>query len=239
MKLSLSELARAAPHGMAVTVAICFVFLNGLGVWQLYRLHWKEGLIAAMAHSEALPPVPVMDLLRTAKPDWRSARLPDCAVRGDRLIHMHSEMNGTPGYRVLTICPLPDGAMLTDLGFTTDKAAAPTTVLTPVGRLRPFEKSTAFTPVNRPGDGDWYWRSAAEMGKALGAPVRGDYFLVLDLAASKAHMPGLVQGPLTAPLRNRHFEYALTWFGLAWALIGVFASFVYQRARQNKAAAAA
>lgn len=239
MRLSLSDWTRAAPRGMAISVAICFVLLNGLGVWQLYRLRWKEGLIADMARSEAMPPVPVMELLNEKKPAWRSARLPDCPISSDRLIYMHSEMDGTPGYRVLTACPISNGAMLTDLGFMTDKTPLPNTVLTPVGRLRPFEKGNAFTPVNRPADHDWYWRSAAEMGQAMATPVRGDYFLVLDLKESKAHMTGLMQGPLTAPLRNRHFEYALTWFGLAWALIGVFISFVYQRARQNKAAAAA
>jgi surfeit locus 1 family protein len=239
MKLSLSDWARAAPRGMMIAVVLCFALLNGLGVWQLYRLRWKEGLIADMARSEAMPPVPVTALLNEKKPDWRSARLPDCPISADRVIYMHSEMDGTPGYRVLTACPLPEGAILTDLGFMTDRAALAPAHLVPVGRLRPFEKSNAFTPVNRPADKDWYWRSAAEMGKAIGTPVRGDYFLVLDLKASKAHMAGLTQGPLTAPLRNRHFEYALTWFGLAWALIGVFISFVYQRARQNKAVSAA
>jgi surfeit locus 1 family protein len=239
MRLSLSDWTRAAPRGMAISVAICFVLLNGLGVWQLYRLHWKEGLIADMARSEAMPPVPVRELLNEKKPDWRSARLPDCPISSDRLIYMHSEMDGTPGYRVLTACPLPNGAMLTDLCFMADKTPLPNMVLTPVGRLRPFEKGNAFTPVNRPADRDWYWRSAEEMGQAMATPVRGDYFLVLDLKASKAHMSEMMQGPLTAPLRNRHFEYALTWFGLAWALIGVFISFVYQRARQNKAATAA
>jgi surfeit locus 1 family protein len=239
MKLSLTDWLRALPRGMAVTVAVCFVLLNGLGVWQLYRLQWKEGLIADMARSEAMPPVPVSSLLAERKPDWRSARLPMCHFDPQHLLYMHSELSGTPGYRVLASCPLQEGAVLVDLGFVTGKLGTLDFFgFEPVGRLRPFEKSNAFTPVNRPKDGDWYWRSAPEMGCALGFPLRSDYFLVLDLAASNVHIPGLVQGPLTAPLRNRHFEYALTWFGLAWTLVGVFVGVVYQRAQQNKAAAA-
>lgn len=237
--MTFKDWLRAAPRGMTVAVAICFLVLNGLAVWQLYRLHWKEGLIADMARTAALPPVPVMSLLGEHKPAWRSASLPPCQIDDRRLIFMHSEMDGLPGYRVLTACPLPQGAMLVDLGFAANRTTLAATLPAPVGRLRPFEASTAFTPVNRPGDHDWYWRSATEMGAALGTPVRGDYFLVLDLATSKAHMAGLSQGPLSAPLRNRHFEYALTWFGLAWALIGVFVSYVWQRARQNKAATTA
>ena len=104
----------------------------------------------------------------------------------------------------------------------------------PVGRLRPFEKSGPFTLVNRVPENDWYWRSASEMGPRLNAALRDDYFLVLDLKASHADIAGLSQGPLTAPLPNRHLEYALTWFGLGWALLGVFGSVIYQRARKNK-----
>ncbi|MDI7774711.1 SURF1 family protein [Asticcacaulis sp. EMRT-3] len=235
MKIGFREWRRAMPRGMTIAVAISFIFLNSLGVWQLYRLQWKEGLIADMARSEAMPPLPAMQLLSQTRPAWRSVRLPSCKVTTDHLIYMHSEMNGTLGYRVLTACPLPQGAILVDLGFMTAKTPL-TAQFMPVGRLRPFEKSNAITPVNRPSEQEWYWRSASEMGADLQVPVRDDYFLVLDLKASSVHMPGLVQGPVVAPLRNRHFDYALTWFGLAWALIGMFVSYVYQRAAQNKAA---
>ena len=37
---------------------------------------------------------------------------------------------------------------------------------------------------------------------------------------------------MVAPLTNRHLEYALTWFGLAWTLLAVFAGVVVSRARK-------
>jgi len=233
--MTFRDYLEATPVGMAIATAIAFVLLNGLGIWQLERLQWKEGLIADMARTEAMAPVPAENLLGEAKPAWRSASLPACEIRPDSLIHMHSEVGGTPGYRVLTACPLAKEAMLVDLGFATDKLvlAEPVT-LTPVGRLRPYEKAGPFTVVNRVAENDWYWRSAVEMGRALKADVRPDYFLVLDLRQSRADIAGLQQGPLTAPLPNRHFEYALTWFGLGWALLGVFGSVVYQRARKGR-----
>ncbi len=245
---------------MLITVAIAFVLLNGLGVWQLYRLHWKEGLIADLARTESLAPVPVDSLLspnsetefgkRDCAPrplarkacvaserqnkDWRSVTLPSCTISPDRLVNMHSEMDGTPGYRVLTSCPLASGPnLLIDLGFAVDKVtlSAPQTIA-PVGRLRPADKVGAFTPVNIPASGEWYSRSVTEIGKVWSQPLRGDYFLVLDVAASKLAVPGIQQGPVTAPLPNRHFEYALTWFGLAWVMIGIFVAFVRQKQTQ-------
>ena len=230
--MTLRDYLRAVPPGLAMATAMAFVLLNGLGIWQLERLKWKEGLIADMARTEATVPLPVETLLAQVKPDWRSAALSACAVDMGRVIYMHSEVDGVPGYRVLTACPLADKAMLVDLGFARDKLTpAPMTIL-PVGRLRPFEKSGPFTLVNRIAENDWYWRSASEMGPRLNARLRADYFLVLDLNASRADIAGLTQGPLTAPLPNRHLEYALTWFGLGWALLGVFGSVVYQRARR-------
>ncbi len=219
---------------MLITVVIAFVLLNGLGVWQLYRLHWKEGLIADLARTESLAPVPVDGVLGLAKPSWRSVTLPSCTISPDRLVNMHSEMDGTPGYRVLTSCPLAFGPnLLIDLGFSVNRVTltAPQTIA-PVGRLRPADKAGAFTPVNIPASGEWYSRSASDLAKVWSQPLRGDYFLVLDVAASKLTVPGIQQGPVTAPLPNRHFEYALTWFGLAWVMIGIFVAFVRQKQTQ-------
>ncbi len=224
----LSRFFAAAPRGMLISVAIAFVLLNGLGIWQLQRLKWKEGLISDLARTESMAPVPAHDLLAQTRPAWRSASL-TCDLRPGDVIYMHSEVSGQPGYRLLTACPLDDGAVLVDLGFVTDKINIAPMTINAVGRLRPFEKPGMVTPVNRPADNDWYWRSAGDMGPALHARLRLDYFIVLDLAASHLAMPGLQQGPLTAPLPNRHMEYALTWFGLAWALIGMFIAYVRQK----------
>ena len=232
--MTLSTWLRAAPRGMLIGVVIAFAFLNGLGIWQLYRLHWKEGLIADMARTEAQAPLPVAQLLAQAKPDWRSASLPTCTVDPAKTIYMHSEVDAVPGYRVLAACPIADGQslILTDFGFTTAaKLGGNNLTFTPVGRLRPADKSSAFSPVNRPADHDWYTRSTVELGKAWDVSLRNDYFLVLDLKRSHLDIAGLQQGALSAPLPNRHFEYALTWFGLAWAMIGIFIAFVTQRAK--------
>ena len=231
--MRMSQILGAAPRSMLVSAIIAFIFLNGLGVWQLERLKWKEGLIADMARTEAMPAVPAAQALGQGRPSWRSVTLPACPLVPDRFIYMHSELAGEPGYRVLTACPMDGKAILVDLGFSTDKLfVLQGQPLAPVGRLRPYEKPGMVTPVNRPADKDWYFRSAADMGPPLGAALRDDYFVVLDLDRSHAQITGLVQGPLTAPLPNRHFEYALTWFGLAWAMLGVLGSFIYQRVRK-------
>ena len=226
---------KAAPRGMLVAVTIAFVLLNGLGVWQLYRLRWKEGLIADLARTESMPAVPIDTVLGQPKPSWRSVTLPACTIDPAHLINMRSEMDGAPGYRVLTACPMAGGGnLLVDLGFSVNRVvvSAPLNI-DPVGRLRPADQASAFSPVNTPATGEWYTRNTPEIAAAWHMPLRPDYFLVLDVTASKLSLPGLAQGPVTAPLPNRHFEYALTWFSLAWIMIGIFIAFVRQKQAAN------
>ena len=222
---------KAAPRGMLISAVIAFIFLNGLGVWQLYRLHWKEGLIADLARTENMPAVPIATVLGQPRPSWRSVTLPPCSIDPTHLINMHSEMDGTPGYRVLSLCPLPGGrTLLIDLGFSVNRQtlAAPVNI-DPIGRLRPADTISAFTPVNTPAAGEWYSRSTPQIATLWHTPLRQDYFLVLDVAASRLNLAGLQQGPVTAPLPNRHFEYALTWFSLAWIMLGMVIAFVRQK----------
>ncbi len=222
---------KAAPRGMLVAVAIAFACLCGLGVWQLCRLQWKEGLIADLARTEAMPAVPVATVLGRPRASWRSVTLPACTIEPARVINMHSEMDGTPGYRALAACPLAGGQdLLVDLGFSINRLnpSAPVDIA-PVGRLRPADKPGAMSPVNSAATGEWYTRDIPDLAAAWRAPLRPDYFLVLDLRASRLDLPGLQQGAVTAPLPNRHLEYALTWFSLALILLGIFVAFVRKR----------
>src|SRR4051812_49722726 len=47
-----TTLFRSFPVGLTIAAAIAFAILVSLGVWQLYRLKWKEGLLAHVAQLE-------------------------------------------------------------------------------------------------------------------------------------------------------------------------------------------
>ncbi|ESQ74473.1 SURF1 family protein [Asticcacaulis sp. AC402] len=224
---------RAAPRGLSVAVLIAFIILNGLGAWQLQRLSWKQHLTTELARTETQPPVAVDTVLASEDPAWRAVTLPPCDIVQDRLVTMNSVADGQSGYRVLAACPAGAGTILVDLGFAIAEAKPNGNVKKPVGRLRAFEKPGLFTPPNNPVANDWYWRSAAEMGPALKASsLRDDYFVVLDLKESDFAAAGLQQGAMIAPLTNRHLEYALTWFALAWTLLFMFVAFVLERLKK-------
>ena len=48
----------------AVVVLICLAILIGLGVWQLQRLKWKEGLLARVAALQSAPARPLDQALK-------------------------------------------------------------------------------------------------------------------------------------------------------------------------------
>src|ERR1700761_8195643 len=47
-----------------VLVLVCLAILIGLGVWQLQRLKWKEGVLARVAALQAAPARPLGEVLK-------------------------------------------------------------------------------------------------------------------------------------------------------------------------------
>lgn len=234
--MALSRFLKAAPPVLSLLVVLAFVILNALGIWQWQRLHWKQQLMAQLEQTQSVPPVELTALLAEREPAWRAVILPPCPVSPQSLLHMHSAVEGKAGHRILMACPTGDQAILVDLGFVAEGNRLDISNSLPsdirlTGRMRPFEAQGA-APGNSPEQNDWYWRDSVAMGTAMGTSLRTDYFVVADLAQSDIRADGLVQGALTAPLSNRHLEYALTWFALALTLVAVYGALVLQRMRK-------
>jgi surfeit locus 1 family protein len=68
------------------------------------------------------------------------------------------------------------------------------------------------------------------MAKALNAPAPAPVFLFAE-TPTNPELPALVPAPLPGEIPNRHLEYALTWFGLAAALLGVYAAVLFRKGR--------
>jgi surfeit locus 1 family protein len=224
---------------MTVCVVIAFLCLNGLGVWQLQRLHWKQGLKSEIERTRTIAPLPVRDVIAGDQDvSWRQITITNCFIEADKLIYMHGLLNGVSGYHVLGTCPYDsERKIITELGFSEVPLPQDLPIMTPVvGRLRKLDAMPAgMTPPNVPEKNEWYWRSAREISKALNMPVREDYFVIMDLEKSDLEISGLVQSPMTAALSNRHLEYALTWFGLAWTLLAMFGAVLYQKYKKVNA----
>lgn len=226
---------RGRPGGLAmkVAVAIALCILIGLGVWQLQRLAWKETLLAHVEALKTAPPEPLsvvahrfsdgvdVDYVRV------QADCPDLEARP--YLRLHAVHDGVLGYRLIAACPVsagPFGSILVDRGFVaTEAAASVRPVAEPLsqpltGVLRKGDPRNAFTPANRPGENLWYGRDIPAMAAALHVSAPAPVFLMLESPAPRTGAPVPAAVPTDIP--NRHLEYALTWFGLALALAGVY-----------------
>jgi surfeit locus 1 family protein len=97
-----------------------------------------------------------------------------------------------------------------------------------------------FTPANDAAGNVWYWPNLAQMTtSAFGAQAPDGLPFRLEVDQQPLPPGGLPRGGVTRlDLPNRHLEYALTWFALALALIGVYFVFARRRFRLGGASMA-
>ena len=236
----MSEGVRRFPIGLTVAVAVALAILVGLGVWQLERLAWKRDLLARIAAMQAAPAAPLPEVLaRAAKgEDVAFARVvalcPGLAAAP--YAELYALHEGQAGSRLISACRLEGGAygsILVDRGFVQDIISArpaqdpadirPTGVR---GILRAPDEPSSFAPANTPGR--FYGRQIAPLAAALKAADPAPWFLMAETSTNPEWL-ALKPAPLPAQISNRHLEYALTWFGLAAALLAVYAAMLRGR----------
>jgi surfeit locus 1 family protein len=229
----------------AVATLIGVALLVALGNWQLRRLAWKEALIAAVETRSHAPPVDApteaeWPRLDPADYEYRHVRLTGAFERDKQVLVFRALSDprgryGGQGDLVLTPLRLADGSVvLVDRGFVPDasKAAADdvgggqTTV---TGLMRASEARNWFTPADDPAKGQWFTRDISAIASAEALTRVAPFIVDADAGAAPDALPEGGETILAFP--NNHFSYALTWYGLAAALIGVFGAFVASRLR--------
>lgn len=230
------------PIGLTVAVAIALAILIGLGVWQLQRMKWKEGLlahVAALQGATAVDAGPVLDALGQARDvDFTRVSVTCPGLSTAPFLELYGLRQGQAGVRLISACPVASAryrTVLVDRGFIPDTEStrpkvdpANTTPVALVGVLRKPDKPSFMAPVNQPSR--WYTRDAAAMARALGVPAPAPVFLFAE-SRTNPEIAALTPAPLPGDIPNRHLEYALTWFGLAAALLGVYAAVLLRRVR--------
>jgi surfeit locus 1 family protein len=234
--------AAGFPVGLTVVTAIAFAILVALGAWQLKRLAWKESLlahVAALQHAPAHPVEPVLDALGQGRDvGFTRVRAICPGLARAPFLELYGLKDGQAGFRLVSACEVASAryrTVLVDRGFVDGESKARPAVdpadRTPVvvtGVLRTPDRPTFVTPANQPGQNRWFSRDVPAMARALGGAQPAPTFLFAE-TATNPEFPGLQPAPLPAEISNRHLEYALTWFGLAAALVGVYAAMLFRR----------
>lgn len=225
---------------VVAAAAVGFAILVGLGAWQLSRLHWKNGIVAQIetrrgAAAESLPAEAKWTSLRPEDYEYRHVAVNGVYARDKTaLVYRGGSPNAPgagPGYLVLTPLKLADDSVvIVNRGFAPLAAAeaaranAPASAVVLTGLMRGPEARNAFTPADDPSKGVWYTRDAPSIAAHLGLARAAPFTIDLDPDPKKRDWPR--PGTTVIDIPNNHLSYALTWFGLALALVGVTAVFV-------------
>jgi surfeit locus 1 family protein len=233
---------RGFPLGLTIATAVALAILVGLGAWQLQRLKWKEALLAhveALRSAPAQPLEPVLDALAKGRDvGFTRVRVSCPGLARAPFLELYGLREGQAGWRLISACPVAGlryRSILVDRGFVPDSVSARPSMdradRTPVelvGVLRKPDRPSFLAPQNRPQIGRWFSRDIPAMARTLDAPQPAPVFLFAE-TSTNPDLKGLVPAPLPAEIPNRHLEYALTWFGLAAALAGVYAAVLARR----------
>ena len=153
--------------------------------------------------------------------------------------HFFATHDGQSGYFVYTPLKLAGGEyVFVNRGFVPEgrlgeikPASGPATVS---GFLRAAEARGSFTPADLPANREFYTRDPAAIAASLGLGAAAPFYLEAERQGDGLTPPaGVDARELIARIPDNHLSYALTWFGLALTLIGVFAAFAWQGRRKG------
>lgn len=227
---------RFRPRPVPTIVAlIAFVILASLGTWQVQRLSWKSDLLETMAERTAAAAVPLAGLPvdDPAAVAWRRVHVAGRFVSpaGPAQLYGVEQRNGALGGRLLGVFETEGGsALLVDRGFAPEAGPAPAlpegqVELDAVLRDRSADDSSLFLPDNDPKAGRWFWLDLAALGEQFG--YRLEPVALQLLPGSPGATPQAAAPMINLP--NNHLGYAITWYGLALALLVIYVVFSSER----------
>jgi len=221
------------------TLAIV-ALLIGLGMWQLKRLAWKEGLIAEIEARAKGTPITLKEAIAVSR-EGRDPSYYRVHVKGsfdhakERYLYALSN-DGEPGWHVITPFDSAEGDLvLIDRGFVPDNLRDPSSraasqlegEVDVTGLVRLPESPGPFTPDNEPDNNRWFWRDLNGMVYSMFPTATMDPAPFL-LEAEKSDVPGgwPEGGQTRLELPNNHLQYAITWFLLAGAVVVIYLVYV-------------
>jgi surfeit locus 1 family protein len=213
--------------------------LIGLGIWQLDRKTWKENLIATVTERfarapEDLPPRASWPRLLAEGNEYRRVTFPVEFLDGEQALvytagsPFRPDVKG-PGYWVFAPAQLAGGSIVVinrgfvpadrkDIAISTE--TRPRGIVDVVGVMRWPETRGLFTPADDPNNNVWYLRDPKTIAAAKNWATVAPFYIDQESPVPPGGLP--LAGKLDVQLSDNHLGYAITWFGLALALAGVY-----------------
>jgi surfeit locus 1 family protein len=230
--------------GLTLAMLAALAVLIGLGVWQIERLHWKEGLIAKIEARTKGPAISLKEATVMAgegqDPSYYRVRVKG-HFQNDKERYLFAVTDEGAGWHVITPLKTEDGKLvLIDRGFVPSDLRDPSSraegqvkgEVTVTGIVRMPEVQGLFTPDNEPETNQWFWRDLTSMAQSMFQQTPEE-LAPFFLEAEKDKVPGgwPEGGQTRIELPNNHLQYAITWFLLAACLLVIYGVYVWKARR--------
>lgn len=229
--------------GLGIFTLLTLALLIGLGVWQLQRRVQKHALIAQLterlaAAPGALPSPAQWSALTPGGDEFRRVRFSAAYESGaDAMVYssgsaIREDISGPGTWAFLPARLASEGTVVVNTGFVQntmqdrgqqDRAVTRLVTGQPVtltGYIRFPESAGALTPQENIAKRLWFTRDHVAMARALGWGKVAPFYIDLEQPVPENGIPK--PGPLEVHLKDDHLQYAITWFGLAGAVVIAF-----------------
>ena len=229
--------------GKALTIAafVGLLTLLGLGTWQACKVGPKTALVAKVEAGLNAEPMPLpVHLDDPSVLDYRRVSFTGEVMDAAPIRVFATSTDGKAGYHIYApVRKLHGMAVLVNFGWVPSSFEG--TPALPVGQtidvtgvLRTSAEPGSMTPANAPARGEWYTADVFQMADAFGLRTKEFYHFRGFADEGVLDQPWPKGGQVRIDIRNDHFQYALTWYGIARGLIGVFIAFGLKRGREGR-----
>ena len=227
--------------------AIVFAILIGLGTWQWNRMIWKEALINTINTRIVEAPLPLNAIIGMADNgtdiEYRPVKLTG-RLMNDAEQFVLATFDGQSGWHVYTPEEVEGGEIIfvnrgfvpydrRDPGTRSDGQMNQLVNIEGLARIALTEKPGWVVPDNAPEKREFYWKDLSAMITAAGIDDKNVLPFFVDKTSKLPDGLLPIAGVTRIDLPNNHFQYLITWYGLALALAGVLMAYVVKARRKG------
>jgi surfeit locus 1 family protein len=219
------------------------VLALGLGVWQMERREWKRDILDRIAVNQAAPPIALDELLKgdPLAHEYGRVTLTGTFLHDSEFHLAARSRKNDVGIQVVTPVRTANGdVVLFDRGWVPSAKKDPAAraagqIAGPVqlaGIVRRSQVQRQFAPDNAPDKNVWFHVDVPLMRRMAGGspdPRLDAFFLEADATPNPGGLP--IGGQTQLDIPNDHLQYAITWFLIALALLGVYLSYHWENGR--------
>jgi len=206
-----------------------------LGTWQIQRLIWKEGLIAATEQAATLDPLRELPTEGYKEKQFHKVRVSGHYL-DDPQFHIAARYHKSQlGYHVITPFKTSNGTLvLVNRGWIPadqkqQSFAPPAGSREITGIIRVGADRNPFTPASQPERNIWFGRDVELMAREAKIDAL-PYMLDLVEQTPEKTYPIAFDGSIK--LRNDHLSYVIIWYSLAAGILVI--ALVYHRKKPDE-----